>query len=437
MAIYEEVHVVEVWIWGEFVGAVALNPNTGYYAFEYDAEWLRRNIELAPLQMPNRREPYSFLDLGVETFHKLPPMLADHLPDAFGNALVTRQLAELGRLSSEITALDRLAYASERSMGALTFKPARSISGADQSTPVQLAELVTQARIALDGNLLDGNQVHNSLRELIQVGTSAGGARAKAVIAFNPKTGQMRSGQVEAPAGYEHWIIKLDGVPTGFDGFTDEFAGSQGYGRIEYAYYLMATSAGIQMSECKLLPEGERSHFMAKRFDRGAANERIHFQSLCAMALLDFRMKDTHSYRQYFQTISELKLGRDVLAQAFRRMVFNVAALNRDDHSKNFGFLLPENGNWSIAPAFDVTHSYRPSGGYTQRHQMAINGKFEAIAMEDLVAEAEMNFVPGYKEIIEEVLAARTRWSEFASRSGVGGGTVAKIAAEIVEFRPI
>ncbi len=437
MEMYEEVPVVEVWIWGKFVGAVALNPNTGYYAFEYDPQWLRRNIELAPLHMANRPEPYSFLDLGVETFHKLPPMLADHLPDAFGNALVTRHLAELGRSPSQITAIDRLAYASMRSMGALTFKPARGIFNADESTPVQLAELVAQARLALKGNLLDENQVHNSLRELIQVGTSAGGARAKAVIAFNPKTGQMRSGQIDAPEGFEHWIIKLDGVPTGFDGFTDEFERTQDYGRVEYAYYLMATAAGIEMSECKLLPEGERSHFMTKRFDRGEANERIHVQSLCAMALLDFRMKDTHSYRQYFQTISKLKLERDVLAQAFRRMVFNVAALNRDDHSKNFGFLLPENGNWGITPAFDVTHSYRPSGGYTQRHQMAINGKFEDITMKDLVAEAEINFVPGYKEIIEDVLAATTRWSEFATTSGVGGDNISKIADEMAKFRPL
>ena len=321
-------------------------------------------------------------------------------------------------------------------MGAMSFKPARGATNADEYTPVQLADLVSQARSMLKGDLLDENQVHESLKALIQVGTSPGGARAKAVIAFNPKTGQMRSGQREAPEGFEHWLIKLDGVPSGFDALTDEFEGSKDYGRIEYAYYLMASAAEIEMSECRLLPEGERSHFMTKRFDRGASNERVHVQSLCAMASLDFRMSDTHSYAQYFQTIKELGLDRDVLAQAFRRMVFNVAALNRDDHTKNFAFLLPENGRWNITPAFDVTHSYRPSGGYTQRHQMAINSKFEGITMDDLVAEAEKHFIPGYRKIIEQVLAATERWSEFASISGVSAETTAKIAAEITQFRP-
>ena len=436
MAQYEEVRAVEVWIWGEFVGGVALNPGTGYYAFEYEPAWLRRNIELAPLHMANRAQPYAFLDLPTETFYRLPPMLADSLPDAFGSAVVTRKLAELGKTPSQITALDRLAYAADRSIGALTFRPPRGITDAKESTLVQLAEVVTQARQMLRGDLSDPSQVHDSLRQLIQVGTSAGGARAKAVIAYNPKTGQMRSGQVDAPDGFEHWIIKLDGVPSGLESFTDEFEGSQGYGRIEYAYYLMAVAAGIQMSECKLLPEGERTHFMTKRFDRVDPNERIHVQSLCAMSILDFRMKETHSYTQYFQTIRELGLDRDVLAQAFRRMVFNVATLNRDDHTKNFAFLLSKNGEWTLAPAFDVTHSYRPSGGYTQRQQMAVNGKFEEITMDDLVAEAEMHFIPGYREIIKEVLEATTLWSEFAAKSGVGIESIAKIAAEMLRFRP-
>jgi serine/threonine-protein kinase HipA len=428
---YKKVGLVEVLAWGHLVGAIALDPITGFYAFEYEPAWLRRRIELAPLQMPNKDGVYRFTDLSPDTYYRLPAMIADSLPDAFGNALVNASLAAMGVSQSQITALDRLAYASDRTMGALTFKPPVT-SGHEPPTAIHLADLVASARRVISGDFNDGD----ALRQLIQVGTSAGGARAKAVIAYNKDTGQMRSGQFEAPAGFEHWIIKLDGLDASIEGSKDKLEGSHQYGRIEYAYYLMAIAAGIKMSECQLIPEGPRTHFLTKRFDRGPQGQRIHLQSLCAMAHLDYKMRDTHSYSQYLLTVSELDLGPESLAQAFRRMVFNVAAVNRDDHTKNFAFLLPEAGLWQLAPAFDVIHSYKPSGEWTQRHQMSVNGKFENILRSDIEQMGDLHNVPAYREIINEVLDVVADWNRYAQESGLSTYVTQSIADDMQSFRP-
>jgi serine/threonine-protein kinase HipA len=432
---YQQVDLIEVLAWGRRVAAIALDPSTGFYGFEYAPEWLQGSIELAPLKMPNRNGVYQFTDLPPETYYRLPAMIADSLPDAFGNALVNASLAGMGVSESQITPLGRLAYAADRAMGALTFKPP-VMPQKEISTALQLADLVTAARATISGNFNNGDTLVDSLRQLIQVGTSAGGARAKAVIAYNKSTGQIRSGQFDPPEGFEHWLIKLDGIDGSMEGQKDRLEGSHQYGRIEYAYYLMAAAAGIEMSECQLLSEGPRTHFLTKRFDRGPQGQRIHLQSLCAVAHLDYKMRDTHSYSQYFLTVSQLGLGPDALAQAFRRMVFNVAAVNRDDHTKNVAFLLPERGHWQLAPAFDVIHSYKPSGEWTQRHQMSVNGKFENITQADIEQVGNLHGVPAYRQIISQVLAAVAGWKQYAQLSGLSTDVTQAITDDIETFNP-
>jgi serine/threonine-protein kinase HipA len=437
---YTPARVVEVHCWDRFVGAVALNPSTGYYAFEYAPDWLASGIELAPLHTPLRPGPVEYADLPEGTYHRLPALLADALPDAFGNALVNAWMAERGVAEAQITPLDRLAYAGDRAVGALTFRPPAALA-TEPSSAVQLADLVVAARGVIRGDFTDGATMADALHQLIQVGTSAGGARAKAVIAWNPTTNQVRSGQHDAPEGFEHWLIKLDGVSShqtgpALDGSPEILGDTAPYGRIEYAYHLMATAAGVEMVECRLLPEGPRTHFLTRRFDRPTATGRHHVLTLCAMAHLDFRAKDTHSYAQYLQTVQQLGLDRDALAQAYRRMVFNVVAVNRDDHTKNLAFLLPQGGRWQLAPAYDVTYAFNPHGEWTQRHQLSVNGLFDRITVKDLWAVGEQFAVPGYKRIVREVIAAVADWPSFAAAAGLGLEHTARIAADLAEHRP-
>ena len=430
---YVPATVLGVAVWGRSVGAVALDPSTGFYAFEYDEDWLASGTELAPLHMPRRAGVYQFPDLARDTFHGLPAMLADALPDRFGNALVTAWMNAQGIATDQITALDRLAYAGARAMGALTFAPP---AGPETSEPslIQVARLVTAARTALGGTLRDGH-AHDVLAELITVGSSAGGARAKAVIAFNPDTYEMLSGQFDAPDGFEQWIIKLDGVGDPAALPADPLGDSRPYGRVEYAYYLMARAAGIDMNESLLLAEGPRAHFMTKRFDRGAGNERIHVQTLCALAHLDYRLARTHAYASYFVTAQALGLGPDAAREIFRRALFNVAGVNRDDHTKNASFLLAEHGQWRLAPAYDMTHSYW-SAEWAQTHQMSVNGKFSDIALEDFRIMAVRHGVPAIAATIAQVNEAIDAWPAFADQAGLDAETTRRIAEDIDRFRP-
>jgi serine/threonine-protein kinase HipA len=434
---YQPTDVVEVLAWGQRVGAVALDPDSGWYAFAYDDEWVETGVELAPLHMPLRREPYEFPQLPPATFYRLPALLADALPDAFGNALVNAWMAEQGVAIESITPLDRLAYAADRAMGALEFRPPARPVGSDPPTAVQLADLVLAARLTVGGEFAGDETAHAALQQLIQVGTSAGGARAKAVVAFNPSTFQVRSAYGPPAEGFEQWLIKLDGVSgMGMDGHGDRFGDTAPYGRIEYAYSLMAGTAGIEMTPSLLLAEGPRRHFMTRRFDRGEGGERIHSISLCALAHLDYNMVATHSYDQYLQVVSALGLGSDGLRQAYSRMVFNVLAVNCDDHTKNFAFLRPRSGDWRLTPAFDVTHAYRPDSQWTSRHLMAVNGKFEAITLEDLHAVGERNDVPGYRRVVREVRDAVMAWPAFAAQAELDDELTESIAADIERFRP-
>ncbi len=410
---YKPVKAIEVRIWGKLVGGLAPEPRLGYYAFEYDPAFVRSGIELAPLTMPLSRasSPFLFSDLPEVSFRRLPGMIADALPDDFGNLLIDAWMAREGIRKADITPLDRLAYMGKRGVGALEFRPA--ISTGIRSSAIHLSRLVEAARRAVRGDLSTDHLAKAALNQIIQVGTSAGGARAKAAIAWNPETKEIKAGQFDVEPGFEHWMLKFDGM-----GADLELGGSRNYGRIEYAYHLMALAAGISMSESRLMEENGRSHFMTRRFDRDG-NTRHHMQTLCAMMHLDYRQKSTHDYGQFFAVIERLQLGTSAMEEAFRRMVFNVMAANCDDHTKNFSFILRQGHDWELAPAYDVTHAYNPRGEWTYQHLMAINGRFSGISRSDLLTVADRFSIGRAGEMIEQVGEAVARWPRFALEAGI------------------
>jgi serine/threonine-protein kinase HipA len=412
---YLAVDVVEVKCWGSRVGAIALDERSGFYAFEYERTWLDSGIELAPTTMPLRGAARTFIfpTLAPLTYHRLPSLIADSLPDDFGNALTTAYLANEGVASNQITALDRLAYLGTRGVGALEFHPLRG-PRTRKSTAIELSELVVAARSALMGRTHDESEITDAIAHLITVGTSAGGARAKAVVSLNPNTGELRSGQVPADPGFEQWLLKLDGV-----GSDQDLGSTAHYGRVEYGYYLMARAAGITMMPSRLLEENGRAHFMTRRFDRPDSGEKVHVQTLCALANLDFRQIGAHDYGQLFLLLDELDLGLETRAEVFRRMVFNVAAANCDDHTKNFSFVLPRDDRWNLSPAYDVTHAYAPHSVWTRQHLLAVNGRSTYITRADILEVGDRFGVPDMATIIQQVLEAVGQWPTYGAEAGV------------------
>jgi serine/threonine-protein kinase HipA len=414
--------VAEVRLWGRTIGAVSVEGPGAVAAFEYTPEFARSGIEVAPLAMPLSTQVYRFPELGAAAFHGLPGLLADSLPDKFGNAVIDAWLASQGRLPGEIDAVERLCYTGARGMGALEFRPARGPQ-VDQSAAVQvdalveLASEVLRGREGLQTSLADPDKEH-ALREILRVGSSAGGARAKAVIAWNPATNEVRSGQVKAPAGFEYWLLKFDGVANNRD---RELADPRGYGAIEYAYSLMARAAGIRMNDCRLFEENGRRHFMTRRFDRLDGGEKLHMQSLGALAHLDFDLAGAHSYEQALLVLRRLGLPIADVEEQFRRMCFNVVARNQDDHVKNIAFLMNKRGEWSLAPAFDLNYSFNPTGAWTSQHQMTLNGKRDGFTLDDLRAVAAVASLQRGREraLLAEVAAAVARWRDFAALAAV------------------
>ena len=408
--------VAEVRLWGKLIGAVALGE--GVADFQYDPAFARSGIEVAPLMMPLSGRVFRFPELSAQTFHGLPGMLADSLPDKFGNALIDAWLATQGRTS--LNAVERLCYTGTRGMGALEFVPVLGPKARD-SQKLHVDQLVKLASEVLShrGDLgVHFRDKAGALRDILRVGTSAGGARAKAVIAWNRETNEVRSGQVPAPDGFEYWLLKFDGVSENAD---RELADPKGYGVIEYAYHKMASAAGISMSECRLLEEGGRRHFMTKRFDRLPGGRKLHMQSLAALAHLDFQMAGAHSYEQALLVIRQLGMGADAGEQLFRRMVFNIVARNQDDHVKNISFLMDQSGTWSLSPAFDVTYNYQPTGEWTSSHQMTLNGKRDGFLIEDFRACARTASLKRGRadSIMAEVRAAVKRWRDYADEAEV------------------
>jgi serine/threonine-protein kinase HipA len=408
---------------------VALDPRLGYYAFAFTPEWRQTGVDLAPLTMARdaAQEVFIFPNLPELTFYRLPGMLADALPDAFGNALIDAWMAKQGIAKHEITPLDRLAYMGKRGMGALELHPEHG-SHRESSAPLEMQTLVEEARKLIEGNLNVDREAQAALANILRVGTSAGGARAKAVIAWNPLTNVIRSGQFDAAPGFEHWILKFDGM-----GLDAELGTGADYGRIEYAYHLMAREAGIEMSTCRLLEENGRAHFMTRRFDRQVVEGRTlkhHMQTLCAMDHLDFRQRGTHAYAQLFLAINRLKLGDAARDQAFRRMCFNVMARNCDDHTKNFSFRLKQGGAWEFAPAYDVTHAHNPRGEWTNQHLMSVNGKFDQITREDLLEEGDRFMVRRPKDLIADIRGAVENWSAHAKAAALRQAARDRVASD-------
>lgn len=423
--------IAEVKLWGRTIGAVSLEEGGDVASFQFATEFTTSGIELSPLVMPLSEQVYTFPELPRMTFHGLPGLLADSLPDKFGNALIDAWLATQGRTPDSFGAVERLCYTGTRGMGALEFAPVlgpkpRKATKIEVDALVRLASEVLTHRSNLRGHFR-GKGKEKALQEILRVGTSAGGARAKAVIAWNPDTNEVRSGQIAAGEGFEYWLLKFDGVAGNKD---KEMEDPKGYGTIEYAYYLMAKAAGITMSECRLLEEGGRRHFMTRRFDRLAGGEKLHMQSLCALAHFDFNQAGAYSYEQALFTIRQLKLPMAAVEEQFRRMTFNIIARNQDDHVKNIAFLMDKQGHWSLAPAFDVTYSYNPSGSWTATHQMALNGKRDDFTPKDFEECAKTASMKRgrWKAILEEVRDAVKSWPRFAEEARLADGLRVRIS---------
>jgi serine/threonine-protein kinase HipA len=414
--------VAEVRLWGRRIGAVSLLDGETIAAFQYDPAFLASGIQVAPLTMPLGPQIFSFPALNPRSFHGLPGLLADALPDRYGNALIDAWLATQGRTPDSFNAVERLSYTGARGMGALEFAPAtgpapRQAHKIKLDALVELASEVLTHRATLQTSFADASKA-DALRDILRVGTSAGGARAKAVIAWNPQTNEVRSGQVHAGDGFEYWLLKFDGVRGNKDRELDD---PQGYGAVEYAYSLMAKAAGIEMMPCRLMAEGGRRHFMTKRFDRLDGGEKLHMQSLAAIAHFDFNAAGGHSYEQALFVQRQLGLPAEALEQQFRRMAFNIVARNQDDHVKNIAFLMDKLGRWSLSPAFDVTWAFNPSGEWTQRHQMSLNGKRDGFERADFDAAADTASLSRSRTraILEEVHAAVAQWPGFAEAAEV------------------
>lgn len=411
----------DVKLWGRKIGGVIWDDQRRLSAFSYVPAFVRSQIQVSPFEMPLREGPFDFPYLPTVTFKGLPGLLADSLPDKFGNALIDRWLIEQNRNIEEFNPVERLCYVGHRGMGALEFEPA--VSGPNhEDRPLQLEPLVLLAnkvlseRAALSGQL-EGINDEAALNDILKVGTSAGGARAKALLAWNETTGEFRSGQVESHDGFSQWLLKFDGVTVNAD---KEVADPLGYGRLEYACYLLAIEAGIDMSESRLFEEGGRAHFMTRRFDRTPAGK-LHMQSLCALRHYDFNQARAYSYEQAIETIRGLKLGREAQKQMVRRAFLNLCIRNQDDHTKNISFLMDKTGAWSLAPAFDVVYAYNPTGTWTSQHQMSLNGKTDGFTRDDLHTFARFADLKTREtnQLLEQIQDSVASWASYADQAGV------------------
>ncbi len=410
-----------VWLWGTSIGYVSMDPGERFARFEYDPDFAASGIELAPLRMPlEGKRIYQFQDLHPRSFHGLPGLLADSLPDKYGNKLIDVWLARTGRRREDFNAVDRLCYTGARGMGALEFEPSIGMEP-DRDRELEVRDLVELASLAFADKQtlktrLNEESGDEALLDILRVGTSAGGARAKAVIAFHPGTKEVRSGQLELPEGFEHWLIKFDGVEFNGDwGVADP----SGYGLLEYSYSQVACECGIDMMDCAILEENGRSHFMTRRFDRGPRGEKRFVQTFAALAHYDYYESGYHSYEQLLMAMKELRLGKASLEEQFRRAVFNVVGCNQDDHVKNFGFTMDRDGVWGLAPAYDLCHS--EGSGFTRNHQLSLNGKTNDFDRDDLKSLARYAGLPRGREgsILDEVLQAFGAWPERAEALGV------------------
>lgn len=407
------VEVAVVKIWDHDVGAVSWDANRNVALFEYYPDFIKIGLNVSPIKMPlsgSENVIYEFTGLARETFYGLPGMLADSLPDKFGNTIINTWLAKQGRTPSQMSPIERLCYIGNRGMGALEYSPAiRSNTKAERIDIEEMSTVVSDI-VSMRDSLITNSHSSTVVKDIISVGTSAGGARAKAVIAYNKENGNILSGQLRAPQGYDHWLLKFDGVNSEND--------PEGFGKIEYAYYKMAIASQIEMSECQLFKVSNHAHFMTKRFDR-IGNSKLHLQTLCGLAHYDYNQPNQYSYEDAFNIMRQLRLPYSAAEQLYRRMVFNVIMLNRDDHTKNFSFLMDESGQWKLAPAYDLTFSYRPDSPWVSKHQLSINGKRDKIERIDLSAIASAMNIKKPNDIIDEIIDVRSNWRHYAKECDV------------------
>jgi serine/threonine-protein kinase HipA len=422
------VDVAQVNLFGRPLGAFRWDERYQVAEFEYDRSFIGKGVEPSPLMMPVREgRIYSFAGLNRDTFRGLPGMLADSLPDTYGRALFDRWLALMGRTSGN--PIESLCFLGKRCMGALEFEPAINIDN-DSIQQFEIDSLVDVARDALKQkasfvtNLEEDKKA--AIAAILRLGTSAGGQRAKAIIAYNKVTKEVRSGQVEAPEGFDYYLIKLDGV-SAERGFRE----TENYGPLEYSFYKLARACGIEMTECSLLEENGRAHFLTKRFDR-ENGRKVHMQTLCAIAHYDFQLKRGYSYEQAFNVMRALRLPYSAAREMFHRIVFNVAVRNQDDHTKNISFLMGEDGKWRLSPAYDVGYAYNPDGGWTATHQMSVNGKFDGIDRDDLLAFARAEGIKDAAETIDKVADSVSLWPRIAMDCGVPKEMVETIVKNMV-----
>ncbi|MGB0390877.1 MAG: type II toxin-antitoxin system HipA family toxin [Salibacteraceae bacterium] len=412
-----------VHIWGKRAGAIVWNEKTGLGSFQYDSQFYLENQDLAPIKMPvaNRNQIFSFPENRAvknewNTFSGLPGMLADVLPDNYGNQLINAYLAQNGREPNSMNPVEKLCFIGTRGMGALEFEPA-GLNSKNQPFKIEVNGLVEMAQKMLSKRSSFSTDLKadekSAMLDILKIGTSAGGARPKAIIAYNEQTKEVRSGQTIAPKGFSHWLLKMDGVSDA------QFGKSLGYGRVEMAYYLMAINCGIDMMPSQLLEENGRAHFMTKRFDRVANDEKLHVQTFCAMQHYDYNLVNSFSYEQLFQTMRLLRLSYPDAAQMYKRMVFNVMAKNCDDHTKNFAFTLAKKGEWKLAPAYDICYAYRPDSQWVSQHALSVNGKRSEIDLDDLLAVAKAMNIKNPLQIIKEVRASVSKWNEFSEKTQV------------------
>lgn len=432
--------VAEIKIWDRLAGAVVWDEAKGYAVFEYDPSFRNLNWDLAPLQMSVYSEKRIFefpalrkkADSSPETFKGLPGLLADSLPDQYGNELMNIWLAQQGRPPDSMNPVEMLCFMGKRGMGALEFEPA-TFKERKRATLIEIESLVEIAQRMLSKR----KSFYTSLKEddekavmdILRIGTSAGGARPKAVIAYNEKTGEVKSGQTDAPKGFGHWLIKLDGVSDVQNGR------STGYGRVEMAYYNMAIASGIEMMPSRLIEENGRAHFMTRRFDREDGSTKHHIQTFCALRHFDFNAVTSYSYEQLFQTMRELKLSYPAAEQMYRRMVFNVLARNCDDHTKNFAFRLKKDGRWELAPAYDICHAYKPEHKWVSQHALSINGRRSNITREDLLKAGSSVNIKKSESVITEINETVSRWKQFADEAAVSPALRNEIAGTLINLK--
>jgi serine/threonine-protein kinase HipA len=416
------------------VGAVSFDSEKGSGAFEYAPNFIKQRIELSPLKMPLATRIYSFPELAFTTFKGLPGLIADSLPDDFGNAVLNAWVAGQGKLPGDITPLQRLQYTGKRGMGALEYTPATQLRSLNAANPIEIASLVVIAQEILDARGAfsatlhrDGDEDREAMLSLLSVGMSAGGARPKAVLAFNEDFTQVRSGQARVPDDYTHYLMKFDGVSE-HNRNQETFGDPLGFGAMEYVYYQMASACGIEMMPSQLLSEGHRRHFITQRFDR-IGNQKIHVQTLNGLAHVDYKKPGSFSYAELFSVARQLKLPARDAEQLMKRMVFNIVARNHDDHAKNFAFMLKDN-KWQLAPAYDLAYSYKPGSKWVNSHWMTLNGKREDFTRNDFYTLEKISPLFSKRHldrVINETVEAVAQWPLLARVQEVPDSLIAEV----------